>query len=151
MQAELERHGLTQGRFADASWRRLRGAILLAKHRYLEAQAELRRAAEREECPLCALPALARSYDLAENVDSAVAIYERYLTTPWMKRLENDAVERGGILMRLGELYEARGDRQRALAMYDQVADLWQGGDPEFRLVATRASQRSRDLAAEPE
>jgi serine/threonine protein kinase/tetratricopeptide (TPR) repeat protein len=149
LQADLERHGLTRGRFAEASWRRLRAAILLAKHRYLEAQGELRRAAERDECPICALPALARSYDLAENGDSAAAVYERYLTTPWMKRLENDAVERGGILMRLGELYEARGDRRRALAMYAQVADLWRSGDAEFQLVAARVRERSRNLATE--
>jgi serine/threonine protein kinase/tetratricopeptide (TPR) repeat protein len=149
MQADLERYGLTRGRFAEASWRRLRGAILLAKHRYLEAQAELRRAAERDECSVCALPALARSYDLAENGDSAAAIYERYLTTPWMKRLENDAVERGSILMRLGELYGGRGDRRRAQAMYGQVADLWRSGDAEFQLVATRARERSRNLETE--
>jgi tetratricopeptide (TPR) repeat protein len=113
MQAALERHGLTRGRFAEAEWRRLRGAILLARGRYLEAQAELRLAAGQEECALCSLPALGRSYELAGRSDSAIAVYERYLQTPWMKRLELDAVELEPLRLRLAELYEARGDRGR--------------------------------------
>jgi TolB-like protein len=143
MQAELERHGLTRGRFAEAEWRRLRGAILLARHRYLEAQAELRLAAEREECALCSLPALGRSYDLAGRADSAVAVYERYLRTPWMKRLELDAVELGPIWLRLGELYEARGDRAGAMAMNRQLAGLWRGGEGERRRVSGRIGEQA--------
>ncbi|HEX2218668.1 MAG TPA: BTAD domain-containing putative transcriptional regulator [Gemmatimonadales bacterium] len=111
MQAELERHGLTRGRFAAAEWHRLRGTILLARGRYLEAQAELRRSAQLEECALCSLPALGRSYELAGRTDSAAAVYERYLRTPWMKRLELDAVELQPLRLRLRELYEARGDQ----------------------------------------
>jgi DNA-binding SARP family transcriptional activator/Tfp pilus assembly protein PilF len=109
MQAGLERHGLTHGRFAEAEWRRLRGMILLARGRYLESQAELRLAAAREECALCSLPALGRSYELAGQTDSAIAVYERYLRTPWMKRLELDAVELRSITARLRELREERG------------------------------------------
>lgn len=111
MQAALERHGLNRGRFAEAEWRRLRGAILLARRRYLEAQAELRLAAEREECALCSLPALGRSYELAGRADSAIAVYERYLRTPWMKRLELDAVELQPLRRRLRELREGRRDQ----------------------------------------
>ena len=83
MQAALERLGLARGRFAEAQWRRLRGTILLARRRYLEAEAELRLAAKGEECALCSLPALARAYDLAGQSDSAAAAYERYLGAPW--------------------------------------------------------------------
>jgi serine/threonine-protein kinase len=141
MQAALERLGLTRGRFAEAEWRRLRGTILLARHRYLEAQAELRVAAEREECALCALPTLARSYDLAGRADSAAAVYERYLRTPWMKRLELDATELGPIWIRLGELYEARGDRAEAVGMYRRVKGLWGGADDEIRRAVRRVGQ----------
>ncbi len=108
MQAALERHGLNRGRFAEAGWRRLRGAVLLARGRSLEAQAELRRAAAGDECALCSLPLLGRSYELAGRVDSAIAVYERYLGTPWMKRLELDAVERRPLLARLDSLYRVR-------------------------------------------
>lgn len=144
MQAALERQGLARGRFAGAQWRRLRGSILLARRRYLEAQAELRLAAEREECALCSLPALARSYDLAGQADSAVAVYERYLSTPWMKRLELDATELGSVCLRLGELYEERGDRPGAAAMYRRVAALWRDGEGELGRAAARAGEQAR-------
>jgi tetratricopeptide (TPR) repeat protein len=149
LQAALERQGLNRGRFAEAAWRRLRGNILMAKHRYLEAQTELRQAADSDECALCTLPALARSYDLAGQPDSAVAIYERYLATPWMKRLENDAIERGPILRRLSELYDARGDRRRAAAADRELAALWKSGDPDFRRLARLADERMRQRQAE--
>ena len=144
MQAALERQGLARGRFAGAQWRRLRGSILLARRRYLEAQAELRLAAEREECALCSLPALARSYDLAGQADSAVAVYERYLSTPWMKRLELDATELGSVCLRLGELYEERGDRPGAAAMYRRVAALWRDGEGELGRAAARPGEQAR-------
>jgi tetratricopeptide (TPR) repeat protein len=144
MQAALERLGLAHGRFAEARWRRLRGTILLARRRYLEAQAELRLAAEREECALCSLPALGRSYDLAGQADSAVAVYERYLQTPWMKRLELDATELGAVCLRLGELYQERGDRETGAAMYRRVAALWNGADGELGRAAARAAEQAR-------
>ena len=143
MQASLERLSLTRGRFAEAQWHRLRGTILLARRRSLEAQAELRLAAEREECALCSLPALGLSYDLAGQADSTVAVYERYLRTPWMKRLELDATALGPIHLRLGELYEARGDRVKAAAMYRRVAALWHGGEGELGRAAARAGEQA--------
>jgi eukaryotic-like serine/threonine-protein kinase len=144
MQAALERLGLARGRFAEAQWRRLRGSILLARRRYLEAQAELRLAAEREECTLCSLPALARSYDLAGQADSAAAVYERYLRTPWMKRLELDATELGAVCLRLGELYQERSDQETAAVMYRRVATLWRGADGELGRAAAGAAGQGR-------
>jgi serine/threonine protein kinase/Tfp pilus assembly protein PilF len=151
MQAAIERDGLNRGRFAEAVWHRLRGEILIAKHRYLEAQAELRLAADADECAICSLPALARSYDLAGERDSAIAVYDRYRATPWMKRLENDAVDLGPILLRLGELYDAQGDHSRAAAADRELAMLWKDGDPEFRRVAAAATARAgeRDASAD--
>jgi tetratricopeptide (TPR) repeat protein len=148
LQAAIERDGLNRGRFAEAVWRRLRGEILMAKHRYLEAQAELRLAADADECAICTLPALARSYDLAGERDSAIAVYERYRATPWMKRLEDDAVELGPILHRLGEMYDAKGDRRRAAAVDRELAALWRDGDPEFRRLADAASARASEREA---
>ena len=144
MQAALERLGLARGRFAEAQWRRLRGTILLCRRRYLEAQAELRLASEREECALCSLPALARAYDLGGHSDSAAAVYERYLRTPWMKRLELDATELGAVCLRLGELYQESGDRETAAAMYRRVAALWHGADGELGQAAARAEEQGR-------
>ena len=144
MQALLEQYDLTRGRLAEGKWRRLRGSILLARRRYLEAQAELRIAAATEECPLCPLWALARSYDRGGRSDSAIAVYERYLRTPWMKRLELDALNLAPTCLRLAELYEAAGRRSDAVAMYRRVGELWRTGDGPFRRVAVQAEARAR-------
>jgi tetratricopeptide (TPR) repeat protein len=140
MQAAIERHKLNRGRFARAEWRRLRGNILLARHRYREAAEELRLAAAEEECVLCSLPALGRSYELAGETDSAIAVYRRYLTTPWMKRLELDAVELLPLSVRLGGLHEERGEQQAARELYLQVADRWRGAEGAMGRQAIRAA-----------
>lgn len=143
MLASFERHGLARGRLGDGKWRRLRGSILLARGRYLEAQAELRRADEQEECALCALYPLARSYDLAGRGDSAIAVYERYLHTPWMKRLEHDALSLGPVCLRLEELYEERSNPAEAALMRRRVSELWREGDAEFRQAVVRGRERT--------
>jgi DNA-binding SARP family transcriptional activator len=60
-----------------------------------------------------------------------------------MKRLELDATEQGPIYLRLGELYEARGDRAAAAAMYRRVAALWRGGEGDIRRAAARAGEQA--------
>ena len=80
----------------------------MSRGRYFEAQRQLRLAAQQDECALCSLPALGRSYELAGQPDSAIAVYERYLRTPWMKRLELDAVEREALTARLQALHATR-------------------------------------------
>ena len=44
-----------------------------------------------------------------------------------------DAVYRAGTHKRLGELYEARGDRQKALGHYLQFVELWKNADPDLK------------------
>jgi hypothetical protein len=51
---------------------------------------------------------LGRSYEQSGRVDSAITVYQRYLATPWMKRLELDAVERRPLESRLAALYRVR-------------------------------------------
>jgi hypothetical protein len=79
--------------------------------------------------------------ELAGRADSAVAVYERYLRTPWMKRLELDAVELQPLRLGLAELYETRGDRAGAAAMYRRVAEGWRGGEGELGREAVRVAE----------
>lgn len=87
----------------------------------------------------CSLPDLARVYEAAGKRDSALATYERYLTTPWLFRYENDAVELGWTMKRLGELYEEQGDRDKAAANFSKLTRLWERADPELQPVLRRA------------
>ena len=40
---------------------------------------------------------------------------------------------RAGIIQRLGELYEAQGDKQKAASYYTKFVELWKNADPELQ------------------
>src|SRR5678816_2593787 len=76
-----------------------------AEKRYDDAVREYR-AANVGACSACALPNIARAYDLAGNADSAAAVFERYIDAPKQgERIEFDAIALAGAHKRLGELY----------------------------------------------
>jgi tetratricopeptide (TPR) repeat protein len=63
------------------------GAVALAEGRADDALDNFRYVQERVAyCPICGLPLLGQVYELAGEPDSAIAIYERYLTTPYYGR-----------------------------------------------------------------
>jgi tetratricopeptide (TPR) repeat protein/tRNA A-37 threonylcarbamoyl transferase component Bud32 len=71
--------------------------------------------------------------DRLQQVDSAIVAGERYLTHPEYFRWMNDAYFRAGILQRLGEMHEAKGNVDRALQHYSAFVDLWKEADPELQ------------------
>jgi tetratricopeptide (TPR) repeat protein len=117
------------------------GQIALAEHRLPDAQREFR-AADSRGCSVCSAPLLGRAYDVAGNADSAIAVFERFLGTPAMDRNEVDGVFLPVVHQRLGELYEAKGARERALAHYRLFLELWKDADPELQPRVTDARQR---------
>jgi tetratricopeptide (TPR) repeat protein len=103
-------------------------------------------------CTSCLPLALARAFDAAGQADSAIAQYERHLATPnppavnysWMGvRVTLPYTHR-----RLGELYEARGDRERALDHYQTFVDLWRDADPELQPIVAEVRRRMAALGA---
>jgi hypothetical protein len=54
------------------------------------------------------------------------------------------------IARRLGELYEARGDRAQAREFYGRFVDLWKDADPELRPVVRDGRARLIRLAGAP-
>jgi tetratricopeptide (TPR) repeat protein len=147
--ADFTRHGLATGRFGEAARHHILGAAALAGTRYGDAVLALRQAAAGEECPICALPELAQAYDLGGAGDSAIAVYERYLETPWIGRLEVDAVRLAPVYERLGELYEARHEPERAATMYRRMIALWREADPELRPRVAAVERRLAALTVE--
>jgi tetratricopeptide (TPR) repeat protein len=111
------------------------GVITLAQGRLAQAEAALRDAAEAHVCAICPLPDLARLYEARGNTVAAIGAYERYLTTPWFFRYEVDASQLGFVLKRLGELYDARGDRQKAADVRKRLLVLWRRSDAELQPV----------------
>ncbi|HWP36045.1 MAG TPA: tetratricopeptide repeat protein, partial [Gemmatimonadales bacterium] len=50
---------------------------------------------------------------------------------------------------RLGELYEAKGDREKALRYYGDFVDLWKDADPELQPVVREVKERMARLVGE--
>jgi tetratricopeptide (TPR) repeat protein len=94
------------------------------------------------ECAPCVHFALGRAFDAAGQADSTIAEYEAYIATPYWVKLVGadspdisfgDAMVLAGIHKRLGELYEAKGDRQQAASHYAAFVQLWKNADPELQ------------------
>ena len=120
--------------FGDDSLYRafMQGQIALASNKPADALTYFR-AADVAGCRVCFLPLIGQSYDLLGNADSTIAVFNRYLETPAPDRGSSDGMFMPGIHKRLGELYEAKGDRQQALTHYMKFADLWKSADPELQ------------------
>jgi tetratricopeptide (TPR) repeat protein len=101
-------------------------------------------------CELCGLYELAGAYNTLGQVDSAIAIYERFVTTPARARLRADGAWLAPSLKRLGELYESKGDRKKAADYYGKFVDVWKDADPELQPGVREVRQRLARLAQEP-
>ena len=141
--------GVTRGGLGlrDAGgYLRAQGAAELAEHHYREAVRTLTRAVDLSDCSVCALPDLARAYDLAGLPDSAIATYQRYLGTPWSDWMSADGEFHVPAWRRLGELYDARGDSALAIAAYSKVATLWSDADADLQPEVAAARRRAEAL-----
>jgi hypothetical protein len=75
--------------------------------------------------------------------DSTIVMYERYIATPNPRRfLDIDHLALAGTHKRLGELYEAKGERQKALSHYSRFVELWKNADAEFQPRVAEVKRR---------
>jgi len=110
------------------------GEVALAEGRPLDALAKFRAYDQKVDfCTICALNPLGRAYELAGQPDSAIAVYERYLSTSWLYRIRQDSEWLASTYERLGDLYEQRADTTGALRYYAKLIDLWRDSDPELQ------------------
>jgi tetratricopeptide (TPR) repeat protein len=145
----FDRERASVSRFDDERIRHhMLGDIAMAERRYEDAQREYRDA-DRGPCTVCILPRLASAYDLAGERDSAVAIFTRYLETPDAFRFPVQQLSGAGDAeflaisnRRLGELWEQKGDRQKALVYYLRFVDLWKNADPELQPKVAEVRRR---------
>ncbi|HET7600154.1 MAG TPA: hypothetical protein VFK09_07660, partial [Gemmatimonadales bacterium] len=101
-------------------------------------------------CNVCGLFDLAETYDAMGQADSAIALYQRTISTPTADRIRGDGRTLAPSLKRLGELYEAKGDRKQAVEYYQRFADLWKDADPELQPGVKEVRARLARLAREP-
>jgi tetratricopeptide (TPR) repeat protein len=127
----------------------MQGDIALAEREYERAVREYRESDAASPCSICALPRVARAYDLAGHTDSAIAVFSRFVATldpgrivPGPGGSSTDPDFLAGSYKRLGELLEQKGDRQMALGYYLKFVDLWKNADPELQPKVTEVRQR---------
>lgn len=79
---------------------------------------------------------------MAGNRDTALALYEQYITTPWPDRLTQDYAHLPGAYLRLGELHAEQGDGEKAIEYYTLFVELWAESDRELqpRVESARAA-----------
>jgi tetratricopeptide (TPR) repeat protein len=124
------------GKLVDRpTWEAMDDAILAyGQGRYTEALASVERAA-RLPTARTDIVELRRFLvlDRLQHVDSAIASGERYLVNTNPFRIEPDAHFRAGVLQRLGEMHEAKGNVDKAITHYQAFVELWKNADPELQ------------------
>ena len=100
-------------------------------------------------CAHCGLYQEAQLWDRLGNTDSAQVVLERAVTTLAPNDGPEDAAYYGPGLRRLGQLYEAKGDRDKARDYYQRFVDLWRNADPQFQPQVTDAKQRLAALGGD--
>ena len=125
------------------------GEIALAQNKPRDALVEFRKGdvaydgQPATECAPCSEFNLARAFDAAGMADSAIAAYERFVEEPYFDRIsETDPLGLAGAHKRLGELYEAKGDRRRAASHYQQFVTLWKDADPGLQPRVAEVKRR---------
>ncbi len=139
-------------RRAERASGRAYGRVLEGEGRLPDAAAAYREWHQRTGlCGSCGLVELAQLYDRAGQADSARILYEQFLATPTaIGRLVAESHGLAPSYKRLGELYEAEGDRSKAADYYGKFVDLWKDADPELQPGVKEVRTRLARLAQEP-
>jgi tetratricopeptide (TPR) repeat protein len=108
--------------------------LAIAEGRYQDAIAKLNEADQRN-IPRTEILGAARFlvHDRLQQADSAIREGESYLAGTHPSRLGQDALFLASIRQRLGEMYEAKGDFDKALTHYNAFVELWKDADPELQ------------------
>ncbi len=125
------------------------GEIALAEGKAVEAVQQFRAGDLREDgapiqCDACTHFNLARAFDAAGQPDSAVSYFERYLAIPAPRR--QDWISLAAVEKRLGELYDSRQERQKAIQHYGAFVDQWKDADADLQPVVASVKRRLNEL-----
>jgi tetratricopeptide (TPR) repeat protein len=137
-------------RRGEARWYRARGWLALAEARPKDAIAEFREMGRKGQRAEWGHWETGVAFERANLPDSALAEYEiagapagsafKMIDNPWAKAPS---------LKRLGELYEARGDKAKAIDNYSQFVELWRDADPVLQPAVREVKERLAKLAGE--
>ena len=117
----------------DFTWSLAAGAIAAAQGRSVEAIRYYRKARDENGGPNLGLFDIAVEFQKLGQVDSARIFFEASLARGGPLRVVfADPYQLAATYQRLGEIYEAQGDRKRAIEYYLKLTDFWKSADPEL-------------------
>jgi len=125
--------------------------ILLAEKKPADALARAR-ASQRSsdgtpaECRACIAFLMATVFDSLGQADSTAAWLERYLAVPRAERLDFDSWALATTNKRLGELYDSKGDRAKAMQYYGEFVEQWKDADAELQPTVATVKRRLTEL-----
>jgi len=99
-------------------------------------------------CDRMAFLEVAEAHDRAGRADSAIAAYRRFVTMHGQRAFAPprsiDVVtpKLAPAWRRLGELLEAKGDRQQAIEAYERFLDYWRDADPDLQPIVRSVRER---------
>jgi tetratricopeptide (TPR) repeat protein len=128
------------------------GEAAAASGQDIEAVIDSIRALMPAPCLACPHASLGMLFDRLDQKDSALVHYRVFADAyeaGWQFGLYR--IDRPYVYHRLGELYEWKGDRTRALEYYEKFVDLWKGADPELQPRVAAARKRIAQLIKEPQ
>ncbi len=124
--------------------------VAFAGGKWRDAAVAFTRARALSNCTPCGGLYAAMAWDRAGEADSAITWYERVSREPVTDETAEDAILFPIALMRLGELHEQKGNREKALVYYGEFLELWRNADPELQPKVAEARARIAALSGEP-
>jgi eukaryotic-like serine/threonine-protein kinase len=100
-------------------------------------------------CATCGVFEHAQAYEQAGEPDSALATYAQLVAAQGFGGTQENSYAFAAASLRLGELYEQRGDRAKALEYYGRFVGLWKNADPELQPVVRDVRGRLARLVGE--
>jgi tetratricopeptide (TPR) repeat protein len=100
-------------------------------------------------CDVCTAFHEGQAFEALGQPDSAIAQYERFVNSHNTDPENREWFLAAG-LRRLGEMYESKGDRAKAVEYYGRFVDLWKNADPEFQPLVSDIRKHMAELAGEP-
>ena len=124
--------------------------VAFSEERWRDAAIAFSRAHALSNCEPCGAWYSAIAWDRAGEADSAIAHYERAYRAPVTDDGPEDPAFMPMGLMRLGELHDQKGDRNKALLYYGKFVELWRDADRDLQPKVADARARIAALSAEP-
>ena len=127
------------------------GEVAEASGQAVEAALDSLRVYSAVPCRECPHGTMALLFDRLQEKDSALAHYQEFADSyepGWFYGLYR--IDRPHVYHRLGELYEWKGDKTRAIEYYAKFVDLWKDADPDLQPRVAEAKKRIAELTREP-